>query len=257
MCEATVRVVQHSRSSDSTIIFRCSVLCREPNFGNGRRVSDGVSDCVPGPLNVHKAGHTLTCVLMRTPLTYLYARRCPPTLLAGSARTQDVNMAAAVGTAVSLAGAFGLPTGVKDVRNLVRSFDYSKLSVVSSENQEYLKVDLAPAFGKLDSDSIKLMDEKLKIMISGTTTAIARLEDKSWANVVATLTQNPLLEPIGDEVHRNDKLMKNGTNTFKFDGSAEQDIVREVETWFKKLVEGMWSRSYPVLLIENECNVVG
>lgn len=139
----------------------------------------------------------------------------------------------------SLATAFGLPTGVKDVGDLVRRFDFSNLRMGGSH--EGLKFALAPSFGTLTSDSIKRMDDKLKVIIVEATGDIASLENKSWANVIATLNHNPLLEPMNDETTRTSSLSKKGTNVFKFDGSPEHAIVREVQAWFTNLVQGMSS----------------
>lgn len=114
-------------------------------------------------------------------------------------------------SALSIASAFGLPVGMKD-------FDFSKMTTVKKE-QEGLKFALAPSFGTLTTDSVKTMDEKLKVIISGTTRLVARLKDKSWSNVVAALSQNSLLEPMpGSDVKRADKFIKDkGTSAFKFD----------------------------------------
>lgn len=141
--------------------------------------------------------------------------------------------------AVTIASAFGLPTNAKDVAALIQNFDFSKINVSDARQSEYLNFNLAPSFGTLTSESVKLMDEKLKIIISGTTRAIAKLQDKSWANVLSALSQNPLLEPLDTGLERSDKLIKDfGTSAFKFDGSADTGVVREVETWFRNFIGG-------------------
>lgn len=61
---------------------------------------------------------------------------------------------------------------------------------------------------------------------------------------MAALKQYPGLEPDGDEVHRSDKLMKESTNVFKFDGSADNAIVQEVKSWFTNLIKGRHGRRY-------------
>ncbi|KAF8967205.1 hypothetical protein BGZ46_000228 [Entomortierella lignicola] len=82
------------------------------------------------------------------------------------------------------------------------------------------------------------MDDKLKIIVTATTRAIDKLpfEERTWENVISTLSQNPLLEPLDDGIARADKLIKDyGSNAFK-DGSPDQAIVREVQSWFTGLV---------------------
>ncbi|BBN18732.1 hypothetical protein MPTK1_8g05000 [Marchantia polymorpha subsp. ruderalis] len=129
--------------------------------------------------------------------------------------------------------AFG---GAKDIGTIVSTFDWSKCNVRSSHSEEYLHTDLAPSYGKLTSDSVKALDENLKIMIAGTLTTIGKLTDKSWKSVLGTMMQHPLLEPDSAEVARADKLIKASSSAFKFDGSPDAQIVREVKTWFTKLI---------------------
>ena len=78
------------------------------------------------------------------------------------------------------------------------------------------------------------MDEQLKVMIAGTIKLLSQEKSKgngdlSWDSVMSIMMQNPLIEPDKDAIHRTDKLVKAGTNVFKFDGSPEAGIVREVQ----------------------------
>lgn len=76
-------------------------------------------------------------------------------------------------------------------------------------------------------------------MIAGTVIGLSKLKNKSWDNVVGTLSQNPLLESIdGTTIRRDDKFVKEDTSLLEFDGSPDAPIVREVETWFHKLIAG-------------------
>jgi hypothetical protein len=141
---------------------------------------------------------------------------------------------------LAIAEAFALPKDVNDAKDLVKSMDFSKCVVTSTETTELpLNFCLAPSYGKLTSASVKLMDDKLKIMITGVTKLIAKLEDKSWANVLGALQQCSVLEPMDDGQTNTDKFTKNyGTSVFKVDGSADKTVVKEVEQWFKALVGG-------------------
>lgn len=80
------------------------------------------------------------------------------------------------------------------------------------------------------------MDDELKIMITGTMKILSNLQDKSWSFVLATMVQNALFEADSQEVARADKLIKNSSNGFKFDGSPNASIIREVSTWFVNLL---------------------
>jgi len=110
------------------------------------------------------------------------------------------------------------------------------MKVNDDKAQNFLHTDLAPSFGTLTKDSIKELDEKLKIMIAVTMKELAKVQDKTWQNVLAAMSQNELLQPDGDEIARSDQIVKNSSNDFKFDGSPESGIVREVESWFTRLI---------------------
>jgi hypothetical protein len=90
---------------------------------------------------------------------------------------------------------------------------------------------LAPSYGTLTSESIKGLDDELKVMIAGAVKTLAQLPPnaRSWDTVVSTLLNCPLLEPDGDAIERSDKLIKPARiNAFKFDGSPDPAIVNEV-----------------------------
>lgn len=57
---------------------------------------------------------------------------------------------------------------------------------------------LAPSYGQLDKSSVKFMDDEMKIMMSGTLRALAKVPpaERSWETVLSTLVQNSLLEPL-------------------------------------------------------------
>ena len=97
--------------------------------------------------------------------------------------------------------------------------------------------DLAASYGELSSQSIKAIDDELKIMIAGSVRALNKLADKSWESVVACMMQNTLIEPVPDgEVTNADKLIKEDAAYFKFDGSPDQKVINEVHSWFTKLI---------------------
>lgn len=97
---------------------------------------------------------------------------------------------------------------------------------------------LAASYGTLTSESIKELDEQLKVMIAGTLRKMEKLPDYKWETVVSCMMQNPLLERIEDSlIHRADKLIKKGSNFFKFSGKPDPTVVREVHTWFVQLIQ--------------------
>ncbi|TGZ77192.1 hypothetical protein EX30DRAFT_311547 [Ascodesmis nigricans] len=98
---------------------------------------------------------------------------------------------------------------------------------------------LAPSKAEGMSDVIKHLDEELQIMIAGTTEEIAKIpgEERTWMRVIGTMENNPLIESYDEEVNRNDVYTHKGVNVFKFNGSPDSSIVREVLTWFTNLIK--------------------
>jgi len=125
----------------------------------------------------------------------------------------------------------------QDVGSLVKGFDWSKVSLRDNRANDYLQTSLAPSFGKLSQDSIKSIDEKLKIMIVGTLQTLAYEPDKSWDKMVSAMARNGFVEQDENSaVNKATAFIKGGTSAFKFDGSPDSSIVREVRTWFNQLI---------------------
>ncbi|KAJ3571450.1 hypothetical protein NP233_g3746 [Leucocoprinus birnbaumii] len=143
--------------------------------------------------------------------------------------------------APSLSGVFGT-SGAKGIGNLVKNFDFSEINVKDSTLNDYLHVGLAPSYGKLDKESVKKMDEQLKVIISGTMRSLEkkRADVKralTWDEVMSVMMQNSLLEPADGKVDRADKMIKpSKLNAFKFDGSPNDTIVKEVQSWFTRFI---------------------
>ncbi|XP_024534186.1 uncharacterized protein LOC112347482 [Selaginella moellendorffii] len=131
--------------------------------------------------------------------------------------------------------AFG---SLKEIGEIVGSFDFSKIDVRSTSAEDYLHTNLAPSFGDLNAETVKKMDEVLKVCIAGTTTLLAKVppEERTWEKVNSMFMQNPLVEPMGDGVSRADKFINKSSNDFKFDGSPDSAIVRAVQTWFVNFI---------------------
>lgn len=102
--------------------------------------------------------------------------------------------------------------------------------------ESFLHVGLAPSFGKLNAESVKQMDEKLKICIASTMRTLEGIKKKDdtsleWDTVISTLMQNPILEPANEgEIDHNDIMTKNDNHWFKIDGSADRGVVEEAST---------------------------
>ncbi|KAF3069754.1 hypothetical protein GL218_07868 [Daldinia childiae] len=121
---------------------------------------------------------------------------------------------------------------VPSIERLIQDFDFTKIDVKDSSRLDYLTVKLAPAYGDLNNESIKTIDERLKVMIAGAVKTIDKIAptERTWDRVVGAMMQCPLMEPDGEAIKRTDKLIKSGINVFKFDGSPDIAIVKEVSS---------------------------
>lgn len=107
------------------------------------------------------------------------------------------------------------------------------MNVKDSHADDYLHLDLAPSFGTLTSESVKLMDDHLKVMIAGTMRELEKARKNgplTWATIESIMSQNVLVEPRPgkDKIDVHNTFTKEGTHWFKTDGSPDAPVVREV-----------------------------
>jgi len=146
--------------------------------------------------------------------------------------------------APKLAKVFGAKDGqtaVQNIGKLVKSFDFGSINVQDKSRQDYLHTDLAPGFVGLTKDSIKMMDDKLKVMIAGCNIELTKLkpEERTWNKIISVFTECPVLEPMDgpeNSVSRTDQLIKKGKEEFKFKRTEDKSVENEVHEWFKKLI---------------------
>lgn len=107
-----------------------------------------------------------------------------------------------------------------------------KIDVKDNTVDDFLHIGLAPSFGNLkDGSTWKVIDDELLIMIASTFKDLDEMppEKRSWDAVTNAFMQNPCLEPdSAAAIHRSDKLIKQSSGDFKFDGSPDNSIVEEV-----------------------------
>ncbi|KAK4160224.1 hypothetical protein QBC43DRAFT_347478 [Cladorrhinum sp. PSN259] len=133
-------------------------------------------------------------------------------------------------------------SGVIDIGSIVKNFKFSKMSVKTNKAAEYLHTDLAPSYRKLNGETWKKLDDKLKIAVTGTLKELGKVKDKSWKNVVASMMKSPLLQPDPNpqnEFNRANKLINESSADFKCDGSPDAVIISEVKTWFTQLIQDL------------------
>ncbi|KAJ3480491.1 hypothetical protein NLI96_g8314 [Meripilus lineatus] len=132
------------------------------------------------------------------------------------------------------------PEVADGVAPYIQQFNFSEIDVNDSSKDDHMHLDLAPSFGTLNKNTIRNLDESVKIMIAGTMLRLKEHREKNgpmdWATINSVLMQNSLLVCLGDEVSRSSQLSKDGDDFLKYDGSADKEVVREVPEWFADLV---------------------
>ncbi|TGZ83713.1 hypothetical protein EX30DRAFT_338327 [Ascodesmis nigricans] len=146
----------------------------------------------------------------------------------------------------------------KDIKDIVGDIDFSKMDLRTATRGDHVTSKLAPSKSEGMSDIIKKLDEDLQIMIAGTTKEIAKIpgEERTWKRVVGTMENNPLIESYDEDVDRNDIYTNKGINVFKIDGSPDDSIVRDVMTWFTKLVKDQDILDATAIDIKSLANIV-
>lgn len=92
---------------------------------------------------------------------------------------------------------------------------------------------LAPCYGTLKrGGGLDLQDKELITTISVTTKIIGRIapEERTWNVIVAALQQNPVLQPMGNEIHRTAEYSLKGFTLLAGDGTPDQIAMNKV--WF-------------------------
>ncbi|KAJ3559795.1 hypothetical protein NP233_g11174 [Leucocoprinus birnbaumii] len=121
--------------------------------------------------------------------------------------------------------------------------EVNKADVKDSTSNDSFPVSLAASFANIHKGSVKALDEKLKVVIAGTMRALEKKRAEvqralTWDELISVLMQNSLVEPDDVKIDRSDEFIKpSKLNVFKFDGSPDAAIVKEVENWFRKFID--------------------
>jgi len=97
---------------------------------------------------------------------------------------------------------------------------------------------LAPSFGNLSKDSLKRLDDKLKILIAEANKELSKISssDMSFQRVVDALGRNNKIQARGAPTHRTDGFSRGGTNLFHYDRDEASGVAREVNSWFTNFI---------------------
>jgi len=101
---------------------------------------------------------------------------------------------------------------------------------------------VAPSHGELRNEDSRKMDAMLKILVAALVsnlkrTRLAYSKPLSWDQLLEILKQAPFAESYGNDVSKRDSLNRKGTAWFKFNGSPDAAVVKEVHAWFASLVQ--------------------
>ncbi|EJD46513.1 hypothetical protein AURDEDRAFT_164340 [Auricularia subglabra TFB-10046 SS5] len=139
-------------------------------------------------------------------------------------------------TVKSIAGAFG---GF----NMIRSFAKNRKEAAyraaqDAEPDNYtLNWDmLANIYGTLQSDAIRDIDTRLKIMVGGVVRGLAKRDHPTWHDIMEFLSQFSLLQPReGSEINNTNRLVISQSSWFK-STSQHKSNIHNVRGWLMELI---------------------
>jgi len=123
--------------------------------------------------------------------------------------------------------------------------------------------ELAASYGKLNAESVKIMDDELKVMIAAVDRTLTKLHKENrqgqevpWERYVAAMVQNPLIEKDFRGEVFNDSF-KEFSRFGLAKGGIDKQIVNEVESWFMNLIDDADVLASSKIRILDYANIVG
>ncbi|AGE56576.1 hypothetical protein ATCVNEJV2_275R [Acanthocystis turfacea Chlorella virus NE-JV-2] len=113
------------------------------------------------------------------------------------------------------------------------------------QTKNYITFCLAPSYGKLNKESIKSLDDNLKIMLIGTIKELQTKTDYlpagqtlSWDDVLSVMCNNNFIQPDEDSVpiFVDQTYERESTDDFNFDGGADSSVVQEIKSWVYSVI---------------------
>lgn len=134
--------------------------------------------------------------------------------------------------------------GTKSIGEALGSYNMAAIYSGEAETLNLTNFCLAPSFGKLTSESAKMIDDRLKVIAAGALKTIEKMkpEDRTWSNVQGALRQCGVLEPMEAEtLGPGDIFYHPGESdsklaVFQVDGSPDQEVMQQINAWFHDLV---------------------
>ncbi|KLO07187.1 hypothetical protein SCHPADRAFT_932620 [Schizopora paradoxa] len=159
-------------------------------------------------------------------------------------RPRKVVAQALVGLSPDVAKIFGAKEGrsnVSTIGHIVKNFRFSQLSAKGISSNNILHADLAPTFGQLDRDSMKSLDDELKITIAVVNRCLERMtaEEFTWERIISGFMQIPFVEPAEPflpNIKSGEKLIRQEDSHFRFKKERRDKVAEDVSNWFASLI---------------------
>jgi len=153
----------------------------------------------------------------------------------------------------------GLKTAGEMMENARTFMKNTKTSDIISTTKVPYHTSLAASYGNLNSESIKYLDEELKVMIAGTNRIMIKINTENPAptfqDFASAMLQNALLEQMDQEA-----IFRNDIKQFGSFGLAgkgvDEKIIKSVATWFENLVQDTDVLAATKINIEDYGNIV-
>lgn len=158
--------------------------------------------------------------------------------------------------------------GIKSVSQVIEEgrnfFKHHERYDITSDRIPYHS-GLAAQYGILTSETIKAMDNKLKVVIASTNRVMKKLQENPdyigaeipYKAYLGVMHQNVMLRQKADtEITKSDMLAFEDMNWFKFDGSPDKKKVLQVMTWFSNLLNDTDVLKDTRIDIEDLANIV-
>ncbi|XP_014787421.2 uncharacterized protein LOC106881519 [Octopus bimaculoides] len=102
-----------------------------------------------------------------------------------------------------------------------------------------VRFELAATFGTLQFESLKMIDNNLKIMVAGAISEMNKLNKTSWESLLDSLDRIPYLEMVGERTNFTEDEMSRVTTELLDFSSGEVDYMTVffTELWFDELIQ--------------------
>ncbi|XP_029646108.1 uncharacterized protein LOC115219946 isoform X3 [Octopus sinensis] len=101
-----------------------------------------------------------------------------------------------------------------------------------------IRFELAATFGTLQFESLKTIDDNLKIMVAGAISEMDKLNKTSWEGLLDSLDRIPYLEMVGERRNFSESVMSKTTTTILdfSSGAIDHKLIYAAEKWLDGII---------------------